>query len=170
MILFNNLKIRISIWYALLFMVLISASLLYSYKTISYQLKNEIISDLEIKTNIINTSFYKEEIKEHIEKESHDKEHEHNSEHRGHKRDSRKIIRKSREFNLEKARLITENTDKNYLVIVIKDDSLAYISDKYSSLYTNIVKLNIPGNSTFETEINNTPFSLLSIKKRLHGG
>jgi signal transduction histidine kinase len=151
----NNLKTRIALWYTTLFTLVLSISLLASYKIVSYQLKNDIISELTTKAEIINNAFYKDRSEEHIDEENHEELH------GEHKERSTKRIKKDlpKTFDLDRARLITEYTDNNYLIVVTKNSQIQYISERYNNILNNGLFSNTKGN----IEINGDSFTYLTL-------
>lgn len=155
MMILNNLKTRIALWYTTLFTLVLSISLLASYKIVSYQLKNDIISELTTKAEIINNAFYKDRSEEHIDEENHEELH------GEHKERSTKRIKKDlpKTFDLDRARLITEYTDNNYLIVVTKNSQIQYISERYNNILNNGLFSNTKGN----IEINGDSFTYLTL-------
>ncbi len=154
---FNNLKTRIALWYTALFTLVLSVSLLASYKIVSYQLKGDIISELATKAEIINNAFYKEKSEEHIDEENHEKSH------GEHEEKSRKKQNKDfqKVFDLEMTRLVTEYTDNNYLLFVTKNGNIQYITSRYKDIaHNNLFSKNIG-----DTEINDNPFTYQVLKR-----
>lgn len=151
---FNNLKIRISLWYAALFTIIIAATLFVSYKIVSYQLKNEINRDLQVKTKFVKLALTKENHNsdEHNERESN----EHNNE------DREDEIKNVFNFDFNKIRLYTEVADNNYLLYIYSGNRLIYLTEKYSRYATHL--LNIETSEIKDVKINNLPFRISKIK------
>ncbi|TKG88248.1 HAMP domain-containing protein [Puteibacter caeruleilacunae] len=167
---FRNFKTRISLWYTVLFSIILLVTLLLSYKIIGYQLKREIRSNLEAKTALVKRTLqgeYEEITEEHSEDETHKYAEknikEDNSEgisllssgHAGHRDKSI--------FNM--IRLVTESADNNYAVFVFSGDNLTYITPKYSRLLGHISHLKSYSTPLQELDIEGVPFVVSKIKQ-----
>lgn len=145
-----SFKIKISIWYALLFTIIIASTLFVSYKIISYQLTNEIIVNLKSKTNFVSQTLVNEkrERQEHSERES--EEH--------HNEKIKKEVKNIFRLDNNKIRMYTDATDGNYILYIYSKNKLIYLTEKYKNLALDISKNNFSTNQTNEIELNGRSF------------
>lgn len=153
---FKNFKIRISLSYAALFTIIIASTLFTSYKIISYQLKNEIINDIQIKTAFINNGL--KNTKEHTLGEHRYKE----SKEEHHKTNETKV-KNIFNFDFNEIKMFTEVANNNYLLFIYSDDELIYLSKKYEGLRPKLSKFSLPNDKISNIEINELPFTISTI-------
>lgn len=154
----KNFKIRIAIWYAGLFTIIIACTLFASYKIISFQLKNEIKIDLQNKTNFVVQVLNGEHIEKSGEHSSGElEEHEHEN---GEQKADRQF-----DSNLRDMKIYTEVADKNYALFIFSDRKLIYSTPKYTRLLSHL-SINKFGNLPFQDmEIEGIPFYVSSVSK-----
>lgn len=153
---FANFKIRISLWYAALFTIIIAATLLASYKIISYQLKNEIIHDLQSKTNFVSLALTETE-------ESGEGEHGHGESEEEHHESRERKVKSIFSFDFNDIKMYTEVADNNYLLFIYSDDELIYMTEKYEHLQSDISKFSMPNKEINDIDINELPFIVSAI-------
>ncbi len=149
---FSYFKIKIILWYAFLLTVILAATLFGSYKIIGYQLKNEIISDIEAKTESIDR-LLRDGIP--LERES-------GEEHKG-ELDSNEHRR--REYSLYDLQLYTEIADDNYILFIYEGDELNYLTGKYQNFGQEVAPFEINDKQIEDITIGDTLFSLTATDK-----
>jgi len=154
----RNFKIRISLWYAGLFTIIIAATLFSSYKIISYQLKNEIRTDIQTKTEFVKQALYGEHEKENGEHVRTDRG-EHMNEGNEHK------VNQLFNFNFNEIKMYTEVADNNYALFIFSDNKLIYITPKYRKLIHHISKSRFYKSQFQEISIEGKPFMVTTIKQ-----
>lgn len=149
---FSHFKIRIILWYASLLTVILAATMFGSYKIIGYQLKNEILNDLELKTESVDR----------VLSEGVPLERESGEEHQG-EQDSDDHRR--RDYNLYDLQLFTEIADDNYFLFIYEGEKLDYMTEKYQNYGLEILPFKIPDKQVEDIVINELPFSMTAIHK-----
>ena len=156
---FKNFKIRISLWYAALFTIIIASTLFASYKIISYQLKNEILNDLQSKTEFVKRALngeHEERRGEHGSRESGEHERSESSEHQ---------VNRIFNFDFNDIKIYTEVADNNYALFIFSGDKLIYITPKYKKLVHHLSKLKLNENEIKDIRIEGVSFATSAISK-----
>lgn len=151
---FNYLKIKIISWYTFLLTVILAATLFGSYKIIGYQLKNDVLNDLKIKTESVDRVI-REGVK--VERES-GREHQE-------KREREINEHQRREYNINDLQLYTEIADDNYILFIYNSEELNYLTEKYKNAGLQVSRFEIPDKQIIDVELNNIPFSMTAITK-----
>lgn len=146
----SYLKIRISLWYTLLLTAILASTLYAIYQIIGYQLKNEILNNLNIKTESISAILNEEENSDEDSDEHHHRE-----------RDER--TENPTEDLYYKIRLITEMSDDNYVLFVYSNSELKYLTEKYLHAGLDVLPYQIDVNQIKEFVIQETLFCITSI-------
>lgn len=147
---FNNLKLRISLTYSFLLMLILGTTLIASYKIIGLQLKNEIVDDLKSKAEMVNFFLTQDDvIKEKSEGEHHNEGGEGSE--NGHRYEFRDI------------QLFTEGSDKNIVLLVYSEGQLKYMTESYKNSYLVTSPVDIPDGEVIDIDYSGIPFCLTAI-------
>ena len=149
---FNNLKIKISLWYTLLLTVILAITLFSSYKIIGFQFKNEIIRELSIKTESAKEILIQRELSDEESYEHGSDEHEGQKE--NHINDPYYDIK-----------LITESADDNYILFIYEGSELQYLSEKYGLLNPDTIIGKIPEKVTVDLTLLDIPFCFSMVQQ-----
>ncbi len=149
---FNNLKIRISLWYSILLTLILASALFASYKIIGLQLKSEIENDLKTKANTVKYFFIENEksSKSNGEAKHHgEEEGEGSQEHEGH--------------TFQDIQIYTETPDNNYVMYIYAEGELKYLTERYEKTKLAVYPSEISDGNVIDVDFNGIPFTLTAL-------
>ena len=155
---FSHFKIKISLWYALLFTVILGSTLFVSYKIVGIQLKNEITSDIKSKALAIKLALSDKETSE-----EYSGEHGHGG--REGEGEEEESSENREEFGYLNLQLLTDIANENYILFIYTEGDLIYVTNKYESASAELVPFEIPDGKLLDVTIGKKPFCMAYVNE-----
>jgi signal transduction histidine kinase len=149
----SNLKVKISLWYTLLLTMIIAGTLFSISLIVGYQMKSEITANLG-KAEKSTIRVLRDTELSHGESE----------EHSHHERERNQSHESDQSLPCLSIRSHTEMLDDNYLLAVLSQNNLLYITERYRAVSKELFPLDLPENQIRDAELNELQFSITSIR------
>lgn len=144
---FSHFRLRITLWYSVLFTVILASAFIASYKIISHQLKHDILKDLGSTAQLVQIATVEAVGDGDGEEHKHD-EREGNS---------------NEKANRINYTLLDELSNQNYIIFVFTERELGYASENIKHSGFEFYPFSIPKGKILDFEVNEKHYSLTTV-------